>query len=331
MNFLENKRAVALTGVFAIAFIGTVAFSYSKQGTLKETCAKIESNSKQIKSLISAETTPTPESIKPIEEGRKELAGLANALKKELTAYTNTCVNVVQAAPKFTPKQIATARKWLVELSEASKTGNTPCELEGNEKFCFGLNDTFESSDLICNNQYAPHQIFQLNAARTLAGYAVEAGATKINRMYCEPVRTEAIGKEYEETLINDSDLQWPYTPIHIELSFTAPRPANDADAGALSKVLNSIVEGKGSILTDDLKKIKTGQKYFFIVKAINVVADNKSESKESIQEPTAVNGDNGAPATYTVASQKTGFASDTVRVNLVVEAAYFPHRSKDN
>ena len=330
MNFFENKRAVALTGVFALAFIGTVSFTFTKKTELAEKCVKIEANNKQINGLTKAETTPTAESIKPIEEGKKELAALATGLKNEQKVYAKTCQNIVQSASQFTPQHIRTARKWLVELSEANQPAGKVCEIPNKDKFCFGLDNTFENSDLNCNKQYAPHQIFQLNAARTLAGYAVEAGATKIDRMFCETVRTDAVGKEYEENLINESELQWPYTPIHIELSFTAPRPAADADS-ALTKVLNSIVEGKGSIITDDANKAKNGQKYLFVIKAVNVVANNNLKRKEALEAPTAVNGENTTPAAYEVTQQKTGFANDSIRVNLVVEAVYFPHRTKEN
>ena len=149
--------------------------------------------------------------------------------------------------------------------------------------------------------------------------------------MYCEPTRTKEVGAQYDVNLVNDSEKQWPYLPIHIEMSFTAPRPADDADAAPLTKVLNSITEGKGSIITTDAEKAINGQKYFFVVKAINVKANNRSEGLENFSAPTAVNGETGAQPAYSVADQKTGFASDTVRVNLVVEAVYFPFKSKEN
>lgn len=331
MNFFENKRAVALTGVFALAFAGTLVFAFGKKSELEAAVAKSEAISKQLKSATNSENSPTEDTINRVRQGAETMKGLTASLKKELSAYTKTCEKVTQVADNFTPKHITTARKALQALCEANKVGDRACELEGNDKFCFGLKDTFEATDFECNNQYAPQQIFQLNAARTLASYAVEAGATRIDRMYCEPTRTKEVGAQYDVNLVNDSEKQWPYLPIHIEMSFTAPRPADDADAAPLTKVLNSITEGKGSIITTDAEKAINGQKYFFVVKAINVKANNRSEGLENFSAPTAVNGETGAQPAYSVADQKTGFASDTVRVNLVVEAVYFPFKSKEN
>ncbi|MBQ4593867.1 MAG: Amuc_1100 family pilus-like protein [Akkermansia sp.] len=306
MNFFENKRAATLTGVFALAFVGLMAWGYTKGSAAEATIKDLTTKENTLRSITASALPPKAETKSTLNKATKNIRSRVNMLTDDLKAYTKTCkVITADAISKellFHPEHLNAARTWL------NKKANG-CEIPGGDAFTFGLDRNYNERNDAATTDTTPYLLYQLNAARTLAGYVAEAGAVSLDRMYCEPVPSEEEGT---------------YTPLHIELSFTAKRgsiPSDTAHTGTVTKVINSILEGKGDIVLR--QEEKEAGAYFFIIKGINVNSNNSYGALDSYSEPFQTAGsDNAEPVS--IAQRKVGLDDETVRVNLIIEAVYF-------
>ncbi|MBE6420012.1 MAG: hypothetical protein E7031_07755 [Akkermansiaceae bacterium] len=315
MNLFENKRAAALTGVFTLAFAGLMAYGFSVSSTAGDLIKEGEEARKALKSKTEATLPPDKATVAALNSATKSLAEQVTALKKELVPYVKTCKKLTVDSTKnkevFGPKHLESARSWLDKKSNG-------CTRPGGDGFTFGLDRNFNERQDAANEYTTPFLLFQLNAARTLAGYIADSGAVSIDRMYCEPVPTEEDGAR---------------TALHIEIGFTAKRGAIPPDAKEFNtpftKVLNAIQEGNGVIVSREGKidegNDKAPVKYFFVIKGITAVANGNYEDKdEKYEAPAQVAGSESTEITETIAKLVVGNPEDTVRYNLVVEAVYF-------
>lgn len=308
MNIFENKRAVALTGVFALAFAGVLVWGFANKS--EADAAIVEANAKKTegKSLASSSLAPNAETRDILNKNAKALEENVNIFKSDLKAYTDTCkaitADAISKETLFHPDHLKAARTWLSKI-----TSQSGCTVPDGEGFTFGLDRNYNERNDAATVDTTPFLLFQLNAARTLAGYVAESGATSLDRMYCEPVPSSEDGV---------------HTSLHIELSFTAQRgeiPLLEDHTSTTTQVINAILEGEGKIVTRQEEKQKGH--YFFIIKGINANSNNSYGPIESYTEPFQTAGADGAAATV-VAKRVTGLPDETVHVNLVVEAVYF-------
>lgn len=308
MNIFENKRAVGLTSVFALAFAGLMAWGFAKKSEADSIIKEATAAEAGLRTITSSALPPKKETRSALNAATKEINAQVKLLNADLAPYVNTCKDISKDALSkeqlFHPEHLRAARNWLNKIASASGT-----QLPAGDAFTFGLDRNFNERNDAATPETTPFLIYQLNAARTLAGYVAQAGAVSLERMYCEPVPSEEEGD---------------ITPIHIELSFTVKRgniPSDAAHTSAITQVLNAILEGKGEVVSRNEEK--KDARFFFIVKGINVNSNNSYGTADPYSEPFQTAGDEGAQAT-SIAQQKVGMEDETAYVNLIVEAVYF-------
>lgn len=306
MNIFENKRAVALTGVFTLAFAGLIAWGFANKAAAEATIKEATEKNTALTTITGSALPPKAETRALLNKGTKALNERVNMLKSDLKAYTDTCKDITADAISketlFHPEHLKAARAWL-----SKKTSG--CEIPAGDAFTFGLDRNYNERNDAATTDTTPFLLYQLNAARTLAGYVAEAGAISLDRMYCEPVPSSEDGT---------------YTPLHIELTFTAKRgdiPSNAAHTSTTTQILNSILDGSGEIVSR--QEEKKSAHYFYIIKGINVTSNNSYDPLESYSEPFQTAGSEAAEP-VSIAERKVGMPDETVQVNLVVEAVYF-------
>ena len=334
MSIFENKRAVALTSLFAVGFVGFLAWGISSKSALDATLAEITAQEETQRSLQNRVLSPSEETIQALNKQRKAIKDKTAILQKDIQPYITTCSELSKDAinknERFRPAFLESARNWLNK-----KKGESAIQIPDGNSFTFGMDKDYNEKEDAANTENTPYVIYQLNAARTLAGYVVESGAASLDRMYCEPVPQEKV----EEGNVS----------MHIELSFTAKRPntpyllpetlekikqaANEAEraklqnVSALSNVVNAIIEGNGDALTT--QKLKTPGKYFFIIRGFRITGTNVCEANDPIEPPVANAGEAEKENDAPIAKRRVGSPEDTVTVDLIVEAVYFPRNSK--
>lgn len=299
MSLLENKRAFTLTTIFALAFAGTATFGVIQRGELQDTVKKINEADTKLEKLAKS---PLPAKAETRELLNKQAGAIQRSLKpleEDLSAYAKTCKALTEDAIKketnFKPDYLRKARTAFVEMANAAG-----CRLDDPEGFTFGLDRNYNEKNDAANSTTTPYVLYQLAAAKTLAGYVVNAGAVSLDRMYCEPVP--------------NTEPEDEATPLLIEMSFTVKRgeiPVGQEYTAPLTQVLNSILEGKGS---------NDKEKFFFIIRGINMTSNNVYGTVDTYSDPFADNG--GAPTS--IAERKAGKPEETIRVNLIIEAVYF-------
>lgn len=334
MSIFENKRAVALTSVFAVGFIGCLAWGFSAKSALDTKLAEITAQEETQRGLQNRELSPTADTISELNSQRKALANKTAVLEKDLATYTATCRELSKGAinknERFRPAFLETARNWLNK-----KKGDKAIQIPDGDNFTFGLDKDYNEKEDAANADNTPYVIYQLNAARTLAGYVVDSGAVSLDRMYCEPVPTEKV----EEGNVS----------MHIELSFTAKRPhtpylqpdklteigkakdeterAKLQNVSALTYVVNEILKGNGDALTT--QKLDTAGKYFFIIRGFRISGSNVCEENTPIEPPVANAGEEAKENDAPVAKRRVGSPEDTVSVDLIIESIYFSQTAK--
>ncbi len=307
MNLFENKRAVSLTGVFALAFVGLTAYGFSVCSDTAAKNAETEAAKKTFQSHTQAALPPHSDTVKALKSATKNLKdkSLKN-LEADLQPCINTCKTLYNTGTKeiFSPQHLASARKWLNDKIKNSNSANALSDTV-TDNFTFGFDRDYNQKQDAAQDGQTPYLLFQLNAARTLAGYAVDAGATSIDHMFCEPAATEDEGDR---------------TSMHIELGFTVKRgkvPTEGEFNSALSSLLNAIQEGKGVIVPREGKP--QDAEYFFIVKGFDISTDCTYAEKQEYQPSTS---DSGEPEQ--IAALLVGNEEDKIRFNFVIEAVYF-------
>ena len=308
MNILENKRAAALTGVFALAFAGLVAMGFMKSSEAEAINKEAAAKESALRTITGSSLAPKAETKAALNKATKSLEGRVNTLKNDLKPYTDTCKAITADAISkellFHPEHLAAARSWLNK--KASATG---CETPSADAFTFGLDRNYNERNDAATAETTPFLLYQLNAARTLAGYVADAGAVSLDRMYCEPVPSEEDGK---------------YTSLHIELTFTAKRgdiPSDSAHTSTATQIQNAILDGKGEIVLR--QEESKNARYLFKIKGFNANSNNTYEPIDSYSEPFQTAGAENAEPT-SIAKRKVGLADETVQINLIVEAVYF-------
>lgn len=299
MSLFENKRAFTLTTIFAFAFAGCATYGFLQRSALQDTVKKINEADSKMEKIVKS---PLPAKAETRELLNKQTTAIQRSLRpleEDLSVYAKTCKALTEDAIKketnFKPDFLKKARASFVEMANAAG-----CRLDDPEGFTFGLDRNYNERNDAATTTTTPYLLYQLAAAKTLAGYVVNAGAVSLDRMYCEAVpNTEA----EEET-----------TPLLIELSFTVKRgeiPVGQEYTAPVTQVLNSILEGKGS---------NEKEKFFFIIRGINMMSNNTYGSVDPYSDPFA----NNAEGPTTIADRKVGKPEETIRVNLIVEAVYF-------
>ena len=308
MNISENKRVVALTAVFALAFGGIMFYGYGKSQEDAENKVKIAEINDRFAGYDGQELAPTKQNLKEIKEAFTQVSGVNKDLQAELNRYAAYCWGDGKkiSAQDFQNELRDSINKIKDMASSQGASVAGPAENLGLASF---KNAAPVADDVSFRS-------FQLKAVTRVAEYIVGSGAPSLEKVYCAPLPDAAA-----ESLKSNSRKALPYFPLRFEIAF-------DASRGALPKVINSIMSDKDFFLTITGIAVRGGDNLPGI-DAYSAPAEIAAAGEDLGAEAPAA-ADSAAGGFRTVAVRKTGDPNEKVRVHMTMQVLYFtPGKTK--
>lgn len=308
MNISENKRVVALSAVFALAFGGIMFYGYGKSQELAESKAVIAEINDRFAGYDGQELSPTKKNLKAIKEAFSQVSGVNKDLQAELNRYASYCWGDGKkiSAQDFQNELRDAINKIKSQASAQSARVAGPAENLGLASF---KNAAPVADDV-------PFRSFQLKAVTRVAETIIAAGASSLEKVYCAPLPEEAA-----ESLNANSRKAQPYFPLRFEVAF-------DATRGVLPKVVNGIVGDKDFFLTITGLAVRGGETLPGI-DAYAAPAEIAAAGEDLGAEPSQT-AENAQSGFRTVAVRKTGAPDEKVRVHMTMQVLYFtPGKTK--
>lgn len=309
MNISENKRVVALSAVFALAFGGIMFYGYGQSQADAENKAKIAEINDRFASYDGQELAPTKQNLKDIKSAFSQVSGINKDLQAELNRYAAFCWG--------DGKKIS-AQDFQNELRDSINNVKNLASSQGarvaGPAENLGL-ASFKNAAPVADD--VPFRSFQLKSVTRVAEYIIEAGAPSIEKIYCAPLPDEAA-----ESVNANSRKAVPYFPLRFEVAFEAAR-------GTLPKVLNSIMNDKDFFLTITGIAVR-GNDNLPGIDAYSAPAEIAEAGENLGAEAPAAADDSAAGGFRTVAVRKTGAPDEKVRVHMTMQVLYFtPGKTK--
>lgn len=308
MNISENKRVVALSAVFALAFGGVMFYGYGKSQECSENRARIAEINDRFAGYDGQDLAPTKQNLKNIKDAFSAVSGVNKDLQAELNRYAAYCWG--------DGKKIS-AQDFQNELRDSinkikSLAGSQDCRVAGPAEN-LGL-ASFKNAAPVADD--VPFRSFQLKAVTRVAENIISAGAPSLEKIYCAPLPEAAA-----ESLNPNSRKAQPYFPLRFEVAFETSR-------GVLPKVLNSIMADKDFFLTITGFSAK-GNENLPGIDAYTAPAEIAAAG-EDLGAETSQSVENTADGFRTVAVRKTGAPDEKVRVHMTMQVLYFaPGKTK--
>ena len=308
MNISENKRVVALSAVFALAFGGIMFYGYGKSQEIAANKEKIAEINDRFAGYDNQELAPTSQNLKEIKNAFSQVSGVNKDLQAELNRYASYCwCDGKKISPQDFQNDLRDSINKIKNLAatQGSRVAG-PAENLGLASF---KNAAPMEVDV-------PFRSFQLKAVTRMAEYIVGAGAPSLEKVYCAPLPAEAA-----ESLNVNSRKAVPYFPLRFEVAFEANR-------GDLPKVLNSVMNDKDFFLTITGIAVRGGDN-LPMIDPYTAPAEIAAAGQDVGVD--ASTGDGGATSGYrTVAVRKTGGADERIRVHMTMQVLYFtPGKTK--
>lgn len=303
MNILENKRVVALSAVFALAFGGLVYYGYDRSVAFDTAKKELDSINERVLDFEQSEYPPTNATRKAVKDASKKVEDSLKALKADFAAYEAKCIGdgKVMTSVDFTNQ----VRGAIDDLKRAA--GEKGCTLSpaaedlGHAPF---KNDAAPAEEV-------PFRSFQLKAAKRVADIVLASGAPLLDKIYCAPLPDPKLRKKAANF------------PLSLEVAFEAKRC--------------EVEDGKTpvSVLPQVMNSLATDKDFFFKVTGLWVAAPEESlptmdEYKGATENPDVGDdlGGEAAPAQETevrqIAVRKTGSPDEKVRVHINLQVIYF-------
>lgn len=308
MNISENKRVIALSAVFALAFGGVMFYGYGKSQEAAESRAKIAEINDRFAGYDGQELAPTKQNLRSIKDAYSQVSGVNKDLQAELNRYAAFCWGDGKkiSAQDFQNELRDSINK--IKSLASSQGANVAGPAEN-----LGL-ASFKNAAPVADD--VPFRSFQLKAVTRVAEDILAAGAPSLEKIYCAPLPDEAA-----EALNPGSRKAKPYFPLRFEVAF-------DASRGVLPKVLNSIMSDKDFFLTITGIAVR-GNENLPGIDAYTAPAEI-AESGEDLGGETTETAENAADGFRTVAVRKTGSPDEKVRVHMTMQVLYFtPGKTK--
>lgn len=292
MNISENKRVVALSAVFALAFGGIMFYGYGESQKNAANEAEIAQIRDRFDTYANAEMPPTKQSLKEIKAAFSEVSAANKDMQAEMNRYAAHCWGDGKAISslEFQTRLLAACKKIknLADSSQAKITGSA-AEL--------GMK-THQRNAPVADN--VPFLDFQLRAVTRVAESILAADTTALSKVYCADLPEIAF----------ETRKPAPYFPLGFEVAFEAKR-------SAIGSVINSIVQDKDFFLTITGVAVEGPDKLASIdaYKAPNANATAGANLGEEVAAEDSVE---------VVAVRKTGSPDETVRVYMTLQVLYF-------
>ena len=306
MNISENKRVVALSAVFALAFGGIVYYGFGKTQEYAATQAALREIGDRFEGYESAEFPPTQATLKELQKAVDEVKSVNKEMQEDLNRYASFCFgDGKQISAQDFQNQLRGSIAKIGQLG--TEKGVAVADSAADLGFGSFKNAAPVQADV-------PFRSFQLKAVERVAQIIINSGATVLDKVYCAPLPEEAA-----EAAKPNSRKAKPYFPLSFEVAMEVKR-------GVLPTIINSIVSDKDYLLT------------------ITGVAGKGMETLPLMDDyvapgaPSAQGEDVGSESSATpsetssriVAVRKTGNPDETARVHLNIQVLYFnPAKTK--
>ncbi len=306
MNISENKRVVALSALFAIAFGGVMFYGYSKSQEHAENQAKIAEINDRFAGYDGQTLSPTKQNLSDIKDAFSKVSAVNKDIQAELNRYAAFCWGDGKkiSAQDFQNELRDSINKIKNQASSQGAHVAGPAENLGLASF---KNAAPVADDV-------PFRSFQLKAVTRVAEYIVASGSPSLEKVYCAPLPQEAA-----DSLSASSRKKVPYFPLRFEIAF-------DATRGSLPTVVNSIVQDKDFFLTITGIAVR-GNDNLPGIDAYTPPAEIAAAGEDlgaQGEEAPAVDG------SRRVAVRKTGAADERIRVHMTMQVLYFtPGKTK--
>lgn len=303
MNISENKRVIALSAVFAIAFGGIMYYGYDQTQQYAQAQKELQAISDRFQDYENAEVPPTSANRKALKAAFEQVSQVNKDLQAELARYAASCYG---DGKKLTAQDFQNnLRTSIAKIESLAQEKGTDVSSAAADLGLASFKNAAPVEDDV------PFRHFQLRAVERVSEIIINAGAPVFSKVYCAPLPEAAAeaakgGRKAEA-----------YFPLRFEVAFEAER-------GVLPQVINSIVSDKDFLLTITGVSVK-GEDSLPGIDAYTAPA--AAPEGENIGEAAAAE---NAPAARTIAVRKTGNPKERAHVHMTLQVLYFnPAKNK--
>ncbi len=301
MNISENKRVVAISAAFLVAFGAALYHGYSRSCDFDKAQKELTEIQEAFDGYNGADFAPTTENRKALTEAFDKVNKVHKDLQADMEKYAVFCYGdgkVVKPGDFQNDVRGAIARVAALAQNSGAKLGNPAADL-----------GVAQYKNALAIEKDIPYRSFQLKAVEKAATVILESGAPLLDKVYCAPLPEEDAREEAT-------------FPIDFEMAFTVKR-------GQLPTILNKIVGDHQffftitgiSVLNDTALPAVDAYTAPGEASAPATGDELGAESPEAAPAPEA-----GKP----VAQRKTGDPSETARVHLMLQVRFFnPAKAK--
>ena len=295
MNISENKRVVALSAVFALAFGGVMYYGYSESQKYAANEAKITEIRDRFDGYINKEMPPTKQNLKDIKSAFSEVAATRADMQAEMNRYAEKCLGDGKKIPALEFQERLNASCEALAKMAADQN----VSLTGSARD-MGM-ETHRKATTKADN--VPFLEFERRVIQRVSEILIGANVASFNKVYCHALPEEAL-----ESLTPGNRKAAPYFPLSFEVEFEAMR-------GGIPAIVNSIVKEKD---------------YFLTITGIAVDDSSVLPGLDAFKKPGAASeaanlGETPAPAEADlVAVRKVGSKDEKVRVYMTLQVLYF-------
>lgn len=295
MNISENKRVVALSAVFALAFGGVMYYGYTESQKYADNETKITEIRDRFDGYINKDMPPTKQNLKDIKAAFSEVAATRADMQAEMNRYAEKCMGDGKKIPALEfQERLNASCEALQKLASDQKV-----ELTGSARD-MGMEGHRKATPVADN---VPFLEFERRAIQRVSEIIIGANVSSFSKVYCH-----ALPEEAAESLDPGNRKAAPYFPLSFEVEF-------EAKQGGVSSVINSIVKEK---------------EFFLTITGVSVEKSGALPGVDAFKKPgDAPEGANlgqaAAPAEPDiVAVRKVGSKDEKVRVYLTLQVLYF-------
>lgn len=302
MNISENKRVIALSALFAIAFGGIMYYGYGQSQEYSANEAKLKEISERFEGYSESGVAPTPAALKELDAACAKVDKVNKELQAELSRYASFCYgNCKKISAQDFQNDL---RNSIAKIESKAKEKGTLVSAPAADLGLAAFKNAAPVEDDV------PFRSFQMKAVERVAEDIINAGAPVLDKIFCAPLPPEAA------EAAKGSRKAVPYFPLRFEVAFEANR-------GNIPQIINSIVADRDFLMT---------------ITGVSVKGNESLPGIDAYSAPaTAPEGENlgeaAAPAeaeARVVAVRKTGADDEKARVHLTLQVLYFnPAKNK--
>lgn len=293
MNIMENKKASLIAAAFAIGFGATMYAGYSWSAEANAANATLKKINTEFEAYNSQEYPPTIQSKRQLEKAYSDVKKINETLQTNFARYRDSCIAMTgKATPVAFQSDVGNS---ISQFAAAAKKANVQIAPAAANLGMSSYRSTAATGSQV------NFLDFQFKATKCLANMLVESGVSKIDKIYCAPLPKEC-GENMRKAPA--------YFPMSMELAFSVNR-------GDIPRFTKKFLEEK---------------KFFFTMTGIsiesNIALAKLDEYVGPVGDAMSVLEDNTKPERI-VAVQKTGLASETVKVYVSFDVLFFNELGK--